>query len=77
MKQLNLIFIKSRRKELRITLLEMGKQLGLKTGSSYLKYEQGVYAFRAEQLPILAQNLQCEIADFFAENVSDLETSSA
>ncbi|AHK47792.1 MULTISPECIES: helix-turn-helix domain-containing protein [Bacillus amyloliquefaciens group] len=77
MQQLNLIFIKNRRKELKISLQYMATKLGFKTGSSYLKYEQGLYAFKAEQLPILAHHLKCKITDFFAENVSDLETSSA
>lgn len=55
----------------------MATKLGFKNGSTYLKYEQGVYSFKAEQLPPLAKHLQCKITDFFAENVSELEINSA
>ncbi|WOO45584.1 helix-turn-helix transcriptional regulator [Bacillus subtilis] len=77
MQKLDLVFIKNRRIELKISQRDLAIKLGLKTGSSYLKYEQGVYAFKAEQLPTLAKHLKCKITDFFVENVSDLETNSA
>ncbi|ASS72401.1 helix-turn-helix domain-containing protein [Bacillus atrophaeus] len=77
MQKFDLLFIKSRRKLLKLTLQDMETKLGFKNESTYLKYEQAVYSFKAEQLPPLAKHLQCKITDFFAENVSELEMNSA
>lgn len=70
---LNLSFIKDRRKKLGFTLLDMANKLGFKNGSTYLKYENGVYSFKAEQLPILAKTLQCSIENFFKANIAETE----
>ena len=70
MQKLNLTFIKERRIQLGITLQEMAEKLGFKNGSTYLKYENGIYAFKAEQLPLLAKSLNCKITDFFNKNVA-------
>lgn len=72
---LNLSFIKARRKELGFTLLDMANILGFKNGSTYLKYENGLYSFKAEHLPVLAKKLRCSMEDFFAENIAKTEIS--
>lgn len=66
MKKLNLLFIKKRRLEINKTLQEMADCLGMKNASTYLKYESGLYSFKADQLPALAEALKCKITDFFA-----------
>ncbi|WP_369413932.1 XRE family transcriptional regulator [Aquibacillus saliphilus] len=43
MQTLNLNYIKNRRIELGITLQEMASYLGLKNGSTYMKYENGTF----------------------------------
>lgn len=70
MNTVNLEFIKARRNELKISMQEMAECLGFKNASTYLKYENGTYAFKAEQLPKLAKILHCSITDFFTQNVS-------
>ncbi|MBO1005646.1 helix-turn-helix domain-containing protein [Pseudogracilibacillus auburnensis] len=64
-KHFNLSFIKNRREELSLTNQEMAEKLGYKNGSTYLKYENGTYLFKADTLPDLALALDCEIKDFF------------
>lgn len=70
MRTLNLDFIKKRRVELNISLQEMAENLGFKNASTYLKYENGTYAFKAEQLPLLSKILKCNITDFFGQNIA-------
>ena len=43
----------------------MAEILGFKNASTYLKYEKGIYAFKAEMIPVLAKALNCEIGNFF------------
>lgn len=57
--------IKTRRKEMRLTLQEMAETLGFKDASTYYKYEEGTYKFRAEQLPVLAFKLNLSMEDIF------------
>ncbi|MGE8207747.1 helix-turn-helix domain-containing protein [Heyndrickxia sp. NPDC080065] len=70
MQSLDLNYIKNRRNELGITLQEAADQLGMKNASTYMKYENGTYSFKAEQLPALAKILNCKIIDFFNKNVA-------
>jgi transcriptional regulator with XRE-family HTH domain len=65
MTQVDLDYIKDRRTQLKLSMRNVANQLGFKNASTYLKYENGVYAFKAEQLPLLASVLKCEIKDFF------------
>lgn len=65
MKILNLNFISKRRQELKITLQEMAQELGFKNASTYLKYENGEYLFKANHLPKLAKKLRCTIDQLF------------
>lgn len=70
MQTLNLGYIKDRRIQLEKTQQEMAESLGMKNASTYLKYENGTYAFKAEQLPLLAKALKCKITDFFILDVA-------
>jgi transcriptional regulator with XRE-family HTH domain len=62
---INLEYIANRRMELNLTLQDMAQALGFKNASTYLKYEKGEYAFKANHLPILCQMLQCHAIDIF------------
>jgi transcriptional regulator with XRE-family HTH domain len=73
-KKINLDFIKTKRENLGISLQQMAHHLGFKNASTYLKYEKGVYAFKAEHLPILAEVLKCDLRDFFTFDVAVLAT---
>lgn len=66
----DLEYIKKRRKELKISMKQMAAELGFKHASTYLKYERGEYSFKAEQLPVLAKILNCDVSDFFKKNVA-------
>ncbi|MBG9549290.1 MULTISPECIES: helix-turn-helix domain-containing protein [Cytobacillus] len=70
MQTLNLNFIKRRRQALNLSLQEMAEKMGFKNASTYLKYENGTYSFKADQLPLLSKTLQCKITDFFKKNVA-------
>lgn len=73
MKELNLILIKQRRKEMRITLQEMADSLGFKNASTYFKYESGLYKFNAVHLPIVCKKLKIKVNDvFFTPIVAEL-----
>ena len=65
MKELNLALIKKRRKELRISLLEMSVLLGFKNASTYYKYEVGKSKFKAEHIPIVASKLKLKMSEIF------------
>lgn len=77
MQELNLNYIMKRRKELGISQLEMAERLGFKTSSSYLRYEKGIYSFKAEQLPVMAKTLNCKITDFFIKSVAKTATDKS
>lgn len=70
MKTLDLLFIKKRRLELGKTLQDMADLMDMKNASTYMKYENGTYAFKADQLPMLAKALKCQITDFFNLDVA-------
>jgi transcriptional regulator with XRE-family HTH domain len=70
MLKVNLVFIKNRRNALNIPMHEMALELGFKNASTYLKYENGTYSFKANQLPLLSEVLECEITDFFEQKVA-------
>jgi transcriptional regulator with XRE-family HTH domain len=77
MQNFNLDFIEQRRNELNIPMQKMADELGFKNASTYLKYERGDYAFKAKQLPTLAQLLNCRVADFFKKSVAELAKKEA
>lgn len=71
MEFVNLKFIKGRRQELNISLQEMAQSLGFKNASTYMKYEEGSYSFKANHLPILANKLDGNIENFFIEKFAE------
>lgn len=71
MKSLDLPYIKKRRIELEMTLQDMADNLGMKNASTYMKYENGTYSFKADQLPALAKALKCKITHFFNQDVAE------
>lgn len=70
MSTLNLVFIKSKREMLGISLQGMAVKLGFKNSSTYMKYENGTYSLKAEMLPKLAKILKCNINDFFSSDIA-------
>jgi transcriptional regulator with XRE-family HTH domain len=65
MYNLNLDFIKERRLELNINLQEMADRMGFKHASTYMKYEKGIYSFKANHVPLLAIELKSPLDDLF------------
>lgn len=59
------ILIKKTRKEKKLTLKEMADALGLTSASAYYKYENGIYKFKAEHLPLLVSMLKLRLEDIF------------
>lgn len=55
-----------------MTLQEVADAMGIKNASTYMKYENGTYSFKAEQLPLLARVLKCETENFFVEIVAKI-----
>lgn len=65
MQEINFDLLKQRRKEMRLSLQEMAECMGLKDGSTYWKYEKGVYKFKGHQLPVVASKLKLKLNDIF------------
>ena len=61
----DLAFIANRRKELGLTQADMAEKLGMSSAPAYNKYEKGTYKFNADAVPLLANALNCEVADIF------------
>lgn len=59
---LNLKKVESARKDAKKSVTEMGALMGM-NGASYWKKENGIYAFNANELPILMKSLGKEIYD--------------
>jgi transcriptional regulator with XRE-family HTH domain len=62
---LDLNEIKVKRVNSNISLQEMADSLGFKDASTYMRYENGLYAFKANHLPVLAEKLKCSIESLF------------
>lgn len=65
MKEVNLTQIKLRRKEMKLTLMDMAIELGFKNASTYYKYETGAYKFDANHIPVIVSKLKLKIKDIF------------
>jgi transcriptional regulator with XRE-family HTH domain len=65
MYNLNLNFLRERRLELNISLQEMADRIGFKHASTYMKYEKGIYSFKANHVPLLAIELKSPVEDLF------------
>lgn len=72
MQEFNLELIKQRRQELGLTLQEAAEAMEMKNASTYMKYENGTYSIKAEQLPLLAKVLQCSTENFFTKRVAKI-----
>lgn len=70
METLNLQFIKGRRNARKLSMQDMANMLDMSHASTYMKYENGDYAFKARHLPSLAEALDCKIVDFFTRDVA-------
>lgn len=64
-KQLDLKKIKLLRNKKNISMQIAAESLGFKNASTYMKYENGEYSFKADALPTLSTLLGCEIENFF------------
>lgn len=62
---LNLSYISDRRKELNLTQADMAARLQMNGAPSYNKYENGRYKWNAEDIPKLANALDCPIERLF------------
>lgn len=67
MPRLDLKYIKERRNKLDLSQQEVANKLGFKNASTYLKYENGSYQFKADMLPKLAKILETNITNFFTK----------
>jgi transcriptional regulator with XRE-family HTH domain len=65
MYNLNLEFLRERRLELNISLQEMADRMGFKHAATYMKYEKGIYSFKANHVPMLAIQLKSPVEDLF------------
>lgn len=65
MRTIDYDFIKNRRVTLGLSMQNVAEKLGFKNASTYLKYETGEYAFKADMLPKLSDLFKCEIENFF------------
>ncbi|NJP37891.1 helix-turn-helix domain-containing protein [Alkalicoccus luteus] len=75
MERVNLKLIKQRREKMNISMQEMAERIGKKNASTWLKYENGVYALDANHIPIIADALKISKEDlyFFEENIAKTE----
>ena len=64
-KEINLDFVKKKRKELRYTNAEMAKALGLSSPDKYYRRENGEYSFKVTELPALSEKLKEPMENFF------------
>lgn len=65
MQKINYNFIRERRIKLNLSLQNVAEELGFKNASTYFKYENGDYSFKADMLPKLSKVLECDIKNFF------------
>ena len=72
--RLNLSFIKERRLSLDLTLQEMAYLMGMKSKENYFRYENGDFAFKANDVPKLAFSLKTSNESLFTPKVTKLET---
>lgn len=73
--RVNLNYVKHRRLKLGLSLQDMAESLGFKNASTYMKYEEGVYSFKANHLPMLANKMKCKIENFFEDNFAEIANS--
>jgi len=54
-----------------MTLQEAAEAMEMKNASTYMKYENGTYSFKAEQLLLLAKVLKCSTENFFVKIIAE------
>lgn len=73
MSKINLLFIKTRRRELGLSQGNVANALGYSGPSPYSKIESGDAMLKADMLPELAQVLNVTILDLFTKDSSKTE----
>lgn len=73
MTQLDLEFIKRRRKEIKLTQDNMAKKLGMNGKSVYSTYEKGIYTLDSNHGPLIAKALKVKIEDLYTSKISKIE----
>lgn len=71
--KLNLEFIKERRLELGLNQDEVATALGMSGKANYSRYENGLYTFDSNHVPLLAKVLKVSIDDLYTKKVSKIE----
>ncbi|MGR3742146.1 XRE family transcriptional regulator [Companilactobacillus sp. DQM5] len=66
--EVDLNFLRKRRKELGLSSIDMSKALKLKSPDKYLRRESGVYRFQSNEIPTLAYKLEIPIEKIFKKN---------
>jgi transcriptional regulator with XRE-family HTH domain len=77
MPKLNLEFIRKRREKLGFTQADMAPMLGMKSKADYSRYENGVYTFDSNHVPLIAAALQVGLDDLYTQKVTKIETKEA
>ncbi len=70
MAEFSLEAIAERRTQLGISTASMAERMGMNNPSVYWKYEHGMYKFKAEDLPRIADILKCSVSRFYAKESS-------
>lgn len=70
MNNVNLKLIKEKRISKGFSLEYMSEILALKSRSSYFKRETGEYAFKAEEIPVIANELDLSYDNIFAKKLT-------
>lgn len=68
----NLEIIRKRRNSLHYSLTDMSDALGLTSADQYFRRENGVYQFKARELPALSRKLEIPMEDFFTQNIEKI-----
>lgn len=66
--KLDLSFIKEKRISLGLTQQQLANYLSFKNASTYFKYENGTYSFKANHVPKLAIIFNCDIKELFSHS---------
>lgn len=71
--ELNLKFIKERRIELGLNQDDVAAALGMSGKANYSRYENGIYTFDSNHVPLLAKALKVSIDDLYTQKVTKIE----
>lgn len=76
MSELNLEYIKKRRLELGLSQADISEMVGMNGKASYSRYENGIYSFNANHVPLLAKALKTSISNLYTPKVTKTEIAS-